>query len=245
MLPLFEHKSTKLMDKTKVFSALAVLAGMIFIGLMIPRAVNVNRSYERIVNVKGLCEREVKADRAIWPIQYKTVGNDLAYVYQEFAAKGDAVRDFLAKGGITSEEITVSSPILTDKLAQEYSSGDRTFRYVAKGVITVCSSDVDKVLSLMGDQSVLFKKGIAPESEWGNQPEFLFVGLNEIKPEMVEEATKNAREVAEKFAKDSGSKLGKIKTASQGTFSIEPRDSNTPYIKKVRVVNSVTYYLSN
>lgn len=231
------------MDKTKVFSALAILAGMLFIGIMIPRAVSVNRSYERIVNVKGLCEREVKADRAIWPIQYKAVGNDLASVYQEFAAKGEAVRAFLTKGGVSAEEISESSPVLTDKLAQEYSS-DRTFRYVAKGVITVCSSDVDKVLALMGDQSVLFKKGIAPENDWGNQPEFLFVGLNDIKPEMVEEATKNAREVAEKFAKDSGSKLGKIKTASQGTFSIEPRDSNTPYIKKVRVVNLVTYYLS-
>ena len=72
---------------------------------------------------------------------------------------------------------------------------------------------------------------------------FKFEGLNEIKPGMIEEATKNAREVGEKFAKDSGSRLGKIKTANQGTFSITDRDSNTPEIKKVRVVTSVTYYL--
>ena len=72
-----------------------------------------------------------------------------------------------------------------------------------------------------------------------------FEGLNELKPSMVEEATKNARETAEKFAKDSDSELGKIKRASQGSFSIENRDSNTPHIKRVRVVSSITYYLSN
>ena len=75
--------------------------------------------------------------------------------------------------------------------------------------------------------------------------EFQYEGLNDIKPQMIEEATRNAREAAEKFAKDSDSRLGKIRTANQGTFTIENRDSNTPYIKKVRVVTSVTYYLKN
>ena len=232
------------MDKIKVSLAICLLIGLIFLGLMIPYAVKVNRSFDRTVSVKGLCEREVKADKAIWPIQYKAVGNDLNTVYSELASREAVVRNFLEKGGIKESEISLSAPILSDKMAQEYGSNDRSFRYVAKAVITVCSTDVDKVLSLMASQSVLIKNGIAPENEWGNQPEFLFVGLNDIKPEMVEEATKNAREVAEKFAKDSGSSLGKIKQASQGTFSIEPRDSNTPYIKRIRVVNGITYYLS-
>lgn len=87
--------------------------------------------------------------------------------------------------------------------------------------------------------------GMGYGNSWENQVQFQFEGLNAIKPEMIEDATKNAREAAEKFAKDSDSRLGKIKTASQGTFTISDRDSNTPYIKKVRVVSSVTYYLKH
>ena len=219
------------------------MVGLIVLGLMIPQAVKTNRSFERTVNVKGLCEKEVQADKVIWPIQYKAAGNDLNAVYQELETKANLIRSFLRNGGLSDSEITVSSPVLSDKLAMEYSN-DRAFRYVAKAVITVCTKDVEKVMGLMGQQSTLIRNGIAPENDWDNRPEFSFEGLNDVKPEMIEEATKNAREVALKFAKDSASKLGKIKQATQGTFSIEDRDSNTPYIKKVRVVTNVTYYLS-
>ena len=103
---------------------------------------------------------------------------------------------------------------------------------------------MDAVLALMSRQAELLKKGvITGGNNWENPVEFKYEGLNAIKPQMIEEATKNAREAAEKFAKDSDSRLGKIKTANQGTFTIENRDSNTPYIKKIRVVTSVTYYL--
>ena len=113
-------------------------------------------------------------------------------------------------------------------------------------MVTVCTGKVDQILKLMERQPELLKKGVVTSgNNWENQVEFKYEGLNEIKPEMIEEATRNAREAAQKFAKDSDSRLGKIKTASQGTFTIENRDSNTPYIKKVRVVSSVTYYLKN
>ena len=111
---------------------------------------------------------------------------------------------------------------------------------------TICTDNVDAVLDLMSKQSELMKKGLViVGNDWENPVEFKYEGLNDIKPAMIEEATQNAREAAEKFAKDSGSRLGKIKNANQGTFTIENRDSNTPYIKKVRVVTSVTYYLKN
>ena len=147
--------------------------------------------------------------------------------------------------GVT--EISVSLPTLSDKYAQEYGSNDRTYRYFSKNVVTVCTGNVETVLALMPKQSELLKKGImvGSDNSWDNQVQFQFEGLNGIKPEMIEDATRNAREAAEKFAKDSDSRLGKIKTASQGTFTISDRDSNTPYIKKVRVVSSVTYYLKN
>lgn len=229
-----------------MFGGLFIMTGLVVLGLMIPRAVVKYRSYDRTVNVKGLCEREVKADKVIWPVVYKVMANDIQSVYDQTDSNNSLILAFLEAGGIDKSEITVSVPQISDKFANEYGSNDRAFRYIATNVITVYTDKVDEVLALMSRQSDLLKKGIVTGgNSWENPVEFKYDGLNEIKPSMIEEATVNAREAAEKFAKDSDSKLGKIKTASQGTFTIENRDSNTPYIKKVRVVTSVTYYLKN
>ena len=235
------------MDKSRLFGGLAIMLGLIIMGSMFPKAVEKYRSYDRIVNVKGLCEKEVKADRVIWPIVYKVMANDIQSIYDQTDAGNAAILSFLKEGGLPSSEITVSVPQISDKFANEYGDNDRAFRYIAKNVITVYTENVDTVLTLMSRQSELLKKGIVTGggNQWENPVEFRYEGLNEIKPQMIEEATENARAAAKKFAKDSGSRLGKIKTASQGTFTIENRDSNTPYIKKVRIVTSVTYYLKN
>lgn len=235
------------MDKGRIISGLAVMTGLIVMGLMLPRAVGKYREYERVVNVKGLCEREVKADKVIWPVVYKVMADDIQSIYDQTDENNETIIAFLESGGISRSEITVSVPQISDKLANEYGDNNRQYRYIAKNVITVCTADVDTVLSLMEKQSELLKKGIVTGggNQWENPVEFKYEGLNDIKPQMIEEATWNARETAKKFAKDSKSRLGKIKTASQGTLSIENRDSNTPYIKKVRVVTSVTYYLKN
>lgn len=234
------------MDKGKLFSGLAIMVGLVVLGLMIPRAVSVYRSYDRTVDVKGLCEREVKADRVIWPITYKVMADDIRSIYSQLDGSVATLKDFLLSGGISEDEISVSVPSVSDKFANEYGENQRTFRYIAKNVVTVCTDKVDLVLALMARQSELLKKGIVTESnDWENRVEFSYEGLNDIKPEMIEIATMNAREAAQKFAKDSGSRLGKIKTANQGTFSIVDRDSNTPYIKKIRIVTYVTYYLKN
>ncbi len=222
------------------------MAGLIILGAMFPKAVREFRSFDRTVNVKGLCEREVKADKVIWPISYKVVANDVQSIYDMTDSGNAKILEFLKLGGIPESEISVSVPQISDKYANEYGSNDRTYRYIATNVVTVCTDKVDSVLALMNRQSELLRKGVVVVgSNWENPVEFRYEALNALKPEMVEEATKNAREVAQKFASDSGSRLGKIKTASQGVFSIENRDSNTPYIKKVRVVTSVAYYLKN
>ena len=202
------------MDRGKFFSGLFIMIGLIFLGAMLPKAVKDFRSFDRIVTVKGLCEKEVPADKVIWPLVFKVVGNDISTVYAEINRNTETIKKFLTDG-------------------------------LSTNVVTVCTGNVDTVMDLMNRQTELLKKGIVVGSEnaWSNPVEFKFEGLNDIKPAMIEEATKNAREVGEKFAKDSGSRLGKIKTANQGTFTIENRDSNTPNIKKVRVVTSVTYYL--
>ncbi len=235
------------MDKGRVISGLAVMLGLIVMGAMLPKSVRKYREYDRVVNVKGLCEREVKADKVIWPVVYKVMSDDIQSIYDQTGRNNAEIKAFLESGGISPSEITVSMPQISDKLANEYGDNNRQYRYIAKSVITVCTSDVDKVLSLMGRQSELLKKGIVTggSSQWENPVEFKYEGLNGIKPQMIEEATMNARETAQKFAKDSKSRLGKIKAANQGTFTISDRDSNTPYIKKVRVVTSVTYYLKN
>lgn len=232
------------MDRGKALAGLAVMVGLMFLGAMLPQAVKQFRSYERTVNVKGLCEKEVPADKVIWPLAFRVVGDNLSAVNSEIDNKVATIRQFLTEGGIAASEISVAIPSISDKLAQEYGSNDRPYRFIAKEIVTVCTKDVDKVLALMGAQSKLVRSGIVLENDWDSRPEFSFESLNDIKPEMIEEATKNAREVALKFAKDSDSRLGKIKQATQGTFSISDRDSNTPQIKNVRVVTNVTYYLS-
>ena len=234
------------MDKGKFYSGLSIMVGLVILGVMIPTAVMKYRSFDRTVNVKGLCEKEVRADKVIWPIVYKVMSDNVQSIYSQTDVSNAVIVDFLLAGGVTQDEITVSVPQISDKLANEYGDNNRAFRYIAKNVVTVCTSDVDKVLALMSSQADLLKKGVVVAgNDWENPVEFKYEGLNEIKPQMIEEATRNARETAQKFAQDSDSRLGKIKTANQGTFTIEDRDSNTPYIKRVRVVTSVTYYLKN
>jgi len=136
--------------------------------------------------------------------------------------------------------------MITDKLAQQYDNKTVRFRYSGSRTITVYSGQVRTVRKLMTGLSELGKKGIVFSGmDYDSRPEYIFTGLNKVKPVMIEEATKKAREVALKFAADSKSTLGKIKRASQGRFSIQPRDKNTPYIKKIRIVSTVEYYLSD
>ena len=201
---------------------------------------------DRVVSVKGLSEREVKADYVIWPIVFKEVGNDLVALYESVQNKTATLEKFLLDNGVAAEEISKASPDITDTESEIYASEKRSQRYVATVVMTVASKDVEKLREIMGKQGELLKQGIAfSEGDYRYRKIYTFNGLNDIKPEMIDEANKNARAAAQKFAADSESKLGKIKTATQGQVSIEDRDENTPFIKKVRVVTSVQYFLED
>ena len=151
---------------------------------------------------------------------------------------------FLENNGIEKEEISIAPPEVIDMQAERYVDRNVAYRYNATSVITVTSKNVDRVRKLMSGQAELLKQGIAiTGGDYKYNVSYEFTGLNEVKPKMIEEATKNARAAAEKFAKDSDSELGKIRNASQGQFSISDRDAYTPYIKSVRVVTTVNYYL--
>ncbi len=224
-----------------------ILAGMAVLGYLLGSAAIRFKEYERTVTVKGLSEREVPADIVIWPIQFTETGNDLTGLYDAIDAGAARIRRFLENRGIAAEEVSVSPPTVTDKSAQAYGGNARAqFRYTGVQTVTVYSRNVNRVREVMGSLSELGKTGIAfTGGNYQNQTEYLFTHLNEVKPEMIEDATRKARAVAEKFAADSRSRLGKIKRAYQGQFSITPRDKNNPHIKKIRVVSTVEYYLSD
>jgi hypothetical protein len=197
--------------------------------------------------VKGLSEREFPADVAIWPVKFSEANNDLNQLFSALQAKNALIVAFLKESGFGDEEISVSAPAIVDKQAQGYGDAQKIpYRYTGNSTITVYTKKVETVLKSMKGLIELGKKGIAISGQdYNAKVEFLFTKLNDVKPQMIEEATKNARETAEKFAVDSKSKLGKIKNANQGQFSINDRDSNTPQIKKIRVVATVEYYLSD
>lgn len=232
------------MKNNNCTKAQQTIVPLIIIGTFIIIAVTINKSYDRSVSVKGLCEREIMADRAIYPISYKETGNDLPELYKTVRKKNGTIIAFLKEMGIDTNEITITAPRIRDNHATGYNNSSPT-RYVITSVVTICTKEVSTILKIESEQYKLLEKGIAIGSgeTWENPVIYEFESLNTIKPEMIEEANKNARKAGEQFAKDSGSRLGKIKEANQGVFSIESRDPNTPYIKKVRVVTNITYYL--
>lgn len=235
------------MMKSYSKEALILCVGLIIMGACIADGLTSAFQSDRIVTVKGLSEREVPADKVIWPLVYKELGNDPAEMYERLATKNRKVIDFLKEKGIAEKEICESAIQVSDRQADSYDQNNVLYRYKATSVITVTSSQVELIRKIMQSQSELMKMGIAlVTEEYGtNIVKYEFTELNKIKPDMIEESTKNARATAEKFAKDSESKLGKIRSASQGQFSIDNRDSNTPYIKRIRVVSTIEYYIED
>ena len=226
---------------------ICVFLGLATLGYLLGHAAIEFKEYERVVNVKGLSEHEYEADIVIWPIQFAEASNNLEQLYAKMDSVRGEIQTFLESKGIRANEISFSFPAITDKSAQQYGNNAKPeFRYTALQTVTVYSNNVQGVRTVMNSLSDLGKKGIVfTGSNYETQIEYIFTRLNEVKPEMIEEATRQAREVAQKFANDSQSVLGKIKRASQGQFSIHPRDKNNPHIKKVRVVSTVEYYLSD
>jgi hypothetical protein len=224
-----------------------IFLGLLALGIILGNSAIKIKEYERTIAVKGLSEREYPADVVIWPIQFTVASNELGQLYNSIEQSKSKIQNFLEKNGIDSSEISSSLPSITDKSAREYGDNSRSeFRYIAQQVVTVYSRNVDAVRAVMGRLSELGKEGIVFSGDnYRTRVQYLFTMLNEVKPEMIEEATVKAREVAEKFAADSQSKLGKIKRASQGQFSISSRDDNTEHIKKISVVSTVVYYLSD
>lgn len=232
-------------DNHIVESALLALS-IVLLGCFIKWGIDDFTNKDRKVVVKGLAEKMVDADKVTWPIQAKEMGNNLPELYKKIGQTQSQIKQFLIKSGLKESEIDVNAPTVLDLNANEYSNNERSYRYIVTTNITVTSTNVKLVRSIIARQGELLKEGIAiVDGGYQNQIVYEYVAFPNMKPKMMEEAIANAEKTAEQFAKNSKSSLNKIVSADQGQFSIEDRDQNTPYIKKVRVVTTITYSLKD
>ena len=232
------------MKENRMIGSALIALGLVCLGWFIKAGIDNFAEKDRKVNVKGLSEREVEADKVTWPIVSKEVGNDLPELYNKIGSTQQKIKAFLLRNGIKETELTQNAPQVVDLQAREYSDGHKPYRYIVTSVITVTSQQVKQVRGIIARQGDLLKEGVAiVDGGYENPVKYEYVSFKEMKPQMMQEAIENAEKTAQQFAENSHSKLNKIVSADQGQFSIENRDENTPYIKKVRVVTTVTYSL--
>ena len=225
-------------------AALVLAVGLASGGYLIGRGLFAARASDRYVTVKGLAEREVAANLAMWPIVYNATGNDLAGVQASLDASAKKIVAFLNARGFPAAEYSISSPRVTDREAQEGRRADRPIdRYVAEQTVTLRSPKVAAVKAAIQRSGDLIREDVALVRSYEYNTTFLYTALDEIKPAMIAEATKDARKAAEQFARDSNSRVGGIRNAQQGYFDIQDRDAFSPEFKKVRVVTTVQYFL--
>ena len=181
----------------KYFSGAAFILGMIILGISLYATVSNFKSYDRWVTVKGLCEKEVMADKVIWPIVYKQGGNELGKLYNTVQDMNNTIIEFLHDAGVTDDEITVNSPSILDTRTNLYTDR-KDYNYIVTAGVTVCSEKVELVVKLKTEQAKLYEKGIpvGMEDNWSHPTIYSFTRLNEVKPVMIEEATVNARQAA-------------------------------------------------
>ena len=239
-----------------------LLLGLIVGGWVLGSEIKDIKLADRYVTVKGLVERTVRSDTAIWPVTFKEAGNDLPQVFAKSESDKNTVLKFFAAQGILPQEVSVGQIQVTDKQANEYSNNQAASRYIVQQTVTVQSSDVGKIAKAGEKTADLVQAGIVVGNGQGQGGgiRYQFTGLNALKPDMITEATRNARASADRFAADSGSQVGSIRSANQGVFSISAAtsasagsedgpgmgmggDADASIMKKVRVVATVEYYL--
>lgn len=231
---------------TGIKQAVILAIGIIVLGFCVKSGLESVIAKDRKVVVKGLAEKEVEADKVTWPIVSKEIGNDLPQLYKKINATTSIIRQFLLANGVKASEINVNAPVVIDLNAERYGENRQPYRYNITSIITVTSRNVKVVRGIIARQGDLLQKGVAiVDGGYENPVKYEYVAFREMKPKMMQEAIENAEKTAAQFAENSKSKIDKIMNADQGQFSIEDRDSNTPYIKKVRVVTTVTYSLKD
>ena len=226
------------MDSLKIGISIVMAAVILAVGLA-----NIITP-ERSVSVRGLAEREVDADLAVWNMSFSMGENSLESMQKSILEKTEVIKKYLIKHGLKESDFTVKPAAITDNSLNAYMDQTKiTYKFVAQQTILVRSGKIEAVKSAYADSLELVSAGIAVSQDYDSKVSYEFTKLNDIKPEMIAEATKNARTAAEQFAHDSNSKVGKIKKATQGLFTIEDAAVGLEDKKSVRVVNTVEYLL--
>jgi len=238
--------------ESSIAGALILAVGIAAGGWLAGAGLAKAREADRYVTVKGIAERDAQADLALWPLRVVVSDNDLTRAYARLESQIRQIRAFLVRQGIDTAATELQSFSVTDAYTNQYRSSDVVTRYVINQTLMVRSGDPAAILAASQKVGELVQAGVVFSSgaEYGaGGPTFVFSGLNDLKPEMIAEATGRAREAADQFATDSRSRLGGIRRANQGVFEILPRDQ-APGIseqgqiaKRVRVVSTVEYFL--
>ena len=232
-------KGSNIPFKKNYIMGVSVVLAAAVLGIFMVCTVKTLKSYDDTVKVRGLCEKEVPADRVVLRVMYSAQDNDLATLRSTMEKNDQTVISLLKKAGFTDEEIKYTSANFNDRYDSYYTSNIR-FRYSANQTISVFTSKMDEVSKVQNTIDADLLKHDIISNTYAN---YEYNGLNDIKPSMIAESLENARTAADEFAKNSHSKIGKMRTASQGYFEVEDLDENTPQVKKIRVVTTVEYYL--
>lgn len=245
-------------DQRKIATVIIIFATILVLGnvagsYFIARGLYGIKTGDKYVSVKGLAERKEKADLAIWRIGFRAAGNDLTAVSDKIIADQKIITDFLNKQGISANEVEQQSTTVVDQYAVEYGSEKPKNRYIVTSTLQVKTTNVDLLYKISNMTQDLINQGVVLDKDYNVNPRFIYTQLEKVRPEMMEEATKSAHNLALQFASNSGSRLGDIKRANQGVFLIlganasmnqtnDPNEESSVY-KKIRVVVSIDYYL--
>lgn len=228
--------------------AVVIALGLVAAGYAVGGGIKSMREPVRSVTVKGLAERDVKADFATWTIRYTASDNDLAVVQQQIDAATQTTLTLLQDYGFTPEEITLGSTQVRDAWAERFADAQRpAIRYAMEAGVIINTTAIEKMQRLANATGELIKRGVVLKNDYETPatPSYLFTKLNDIKPAMVAEATKNARLAAQQFAADSAVQVGKLIQADQGYFVIDVRNSaiseRFQVDKLVRVVTTMRF----
>jgi hypothetical protein len=243
--------------KAAIIVGCCLIVGLTAAGYFIGRGTARFKSEIRTVTVKGLVEREVNADEAVWTLSLRRAGDDVGEAHRRISKDRDAVLAFLRQQAFTDDEITRQPTRTVDKLAREFGQPQTTerFRFLVTGAIVVRTAKVEQVQKSLGATEELLKAGVILDGEREGSaanPRYLVSKFNELRPQLLAAATKNARAIAQQFAADSGVSVGKIHSANQGSIQIFGSDGNDesgPYsptstpVKKIRVVSTFEFEL--
>jgi len=241
-------------NKNNIYLSVAFVIfafSIVFLGIKISEGLQNFRNYERYVTMKGLAQQDVQADLALWNISYTETGNDLPSLQNIMEQKGTKIVAFLKSNGLSGDEVELNKVNVQDLMTQTYRQNYSGNRYILTQSYLVKTNKINNIDKASKDLGKLIREGIVFSQSGSSAPTYLFTKLNDLKPDMIAQATQNAKEGAAEFAKHSGQEVGKIKYASQGVFQILPRDKSysvpeaQQINKTVRVVSTVQFYLED